>query len=49
MKIFRNWDGNPQPSYVTVGNYDGVHRGHQSLLTTLNEIANPDAAKSYDL
>lgn len=45
MKIFRNWDGNPQPSYVTVGNYDGVHRGHQSLLTTLNEIANPDAAK----
>ena len=24
---------------VTVGNFDGVHRGHQQMLKTLREIA----------
>lgn len=27
------------PTVLTIGNYDGIHRGHQSLLLTMRQIA----------
>lgn len=41
MNIFRKIDRHfkfKNPA-ITVGIFDGVHRGHQALLSTLNEIA----------
>lgn len=32
-----------RPSVVTVGSFDGVHRGHQALLTRLRVIAEQEA------
>ena len=29
----------PQPVALTIGNFDGVHRGHQAILQRLNEVA----------
>lgn len=43
MKVFRGYDhpGILKGSAVTIGNFDGVHRGHQAMLALLrNEAAN---------
>jgi riboflavin kinase / FMN adenylyltransferase len=29
----------PIPTYLTLGNFDGVHRGHQALLAALQQVA----------
>ncbi|NKX49872.1 bifunctional riboflavin kinase/FAD synthetase, partial [Arthrobacter deserti] len=34
------------PSVVTLGNFDGVHRGHQRVLETLVETAARHDAKA---
>ena len=46
MRVFR---GTPRrseraPCALTIGNFDGVHRGHQTLLAHLVRAANPPAA-----
>src|SRR5487761_2128986 len=40
MQILRGlYSPNTQPVAITVGNFDGVHLGHQSLLADLTEAA----------
>ena len=34
------------PSVVTIGNFDGVHRGHQAVLTRLVERAREQGAQA---
>lgn len=34
-----------EPTAVTVGSFDGVHRGHQALLARLNEVAAAEGLK----
>lgn len=34
-----------EPTVVTVGSFDGVHRGHQALLKQLNEVAQAEGLK----
>lgn len=51
------WDAAPPPECrggaVTVGNFDGVHRGHQALLAALREeaeaVSGPAVALTFDL
>ncbi len=33
------------PTAVTVGSFDGVHRGHQALIARLNEVATSEGLK----
>ena len=41
MKLFRNLPAAPKrgPCVLTIGNFDGVHRGHQAVLGNLKRIA----------
>ena len=42
MKVIRglhNWPHELRRSIVTIGNFDGVHRGHQALLQQLNQLS----------
>jgi riboflavin kinase/FMN adenylyltransferase len=49
MQIFRSLDelaGNTKPSVVSVGNFDGVHLGHQLVLKSMVERARDLKAQS---
>ena len=37
-----------EPAVVTIGNFDGVHRGHQALLARARQIGQPVVAVSFD-
>ena len=42
MKIFRHYEDVPEPcrdAVLAIGNFDGVHRGHQALIAYAKEIA----------
>lgn len=39
MEIRRGWRRSPRPAVVTIGNYDGVHRGHQAILAQARQAA----------
>lgn len=42
MKIFRHYEDVPEPcpgAVVAIGNFDGVHRGHQALIAHAKDIA----------
>jgi len=39
----------PAPSAVTIGNFDGLHLGHQALLARLRELAAPEGLRSVVL
>ena len=49
MEIFRSLDQIPAdfgPTVASIGNFDGVHRGHQWLLAEIQNSAKELAAKS---
>jgi riboflavin kinase / FMN adenylyltransferase len=39
MKIFRGLPASAAPCALTIGSFDGVHRGHQAMLALLNSEA----------
>lgn len=40
MRIYRHLLPVTQPIALTIGNFDGVHRGHQAMLDRLKQVAN---------
>lgn len=48
MKVYRNLSEfkSPSKAIVTVGTFDGVHVGHQKLLSTINNIAREKGGES---
>ena len=49
MQVFRHLEEVPAdfgPAVISVGNFDGVHRGHQAVLTQVVRRANEQSARS---
>jgi riboflavin kinase/FMN adenylyltransferase len=46
IKNFHNINHNFQNTVLTIGNFDGVHLGHQEILNNVNRIASSENLKS---
>jgi riboflavin kinase/FMN adenylyltransferase len=50
--VFLNRTDGPPPGFaggaITIGNFDGVHRGHQALLAAAKRLGPPAIAVSFD-
>lgn len=48
MKIYRSIEEFPSDlkTIVTIGTFDGVHKGHKTIISRLNEIGNKEAMES---
>jgi riboflavin kinase/FMN adenylyltransferase len=38
MEVFRHFESQKNPCVMTIGNYDGIHLGHQSLIDQVIEL-----------
>ena len=48
MNVFRNIDELQQfnNAVITIGTFDGVHLGHQQIISRINQIAKDNAGES---
>ena len=47
MKILNNLnDVSKNPKAITVGNFDGIHKGHQALINKTKEISTENNVES---
>ena len=47
MQVFRHLPAANAPCAVTIGNYDGLHLGHQKILETLIFESKKDILKQH--
>ena len=47
MNIIEKIDNiSDKPKVVTIGNFDGIHKGHQSLIKKTQEISHTESLES---
>lgn len=51
MRVFRNVDGLPdfKNGVLTIGTFDGVHKGHQEIIKRINQLAAENGGESIIL
>jgi len=46
MEVFRHFESQKNPCVMTIGNYDGIHLGHQSLIDQVIELSKDKGMQS---
>jgi len=46
MEVFRHFESQKNPCVMTIGNYDGIHLGHQSLINQVIELSKDKGMQS---
>ena len=46
MEVFRHFESQKNPCVMTIGNYDGIHLGHQSLIDQVIELSEDKGMQS---